>query len=74
MRGLYEVFIVNINDTDDIDVTQVVADSDDKAKMKAWSEMVFEPGVTADVDDYDFFTVKIGGVREGRCKGDSCKT
>jgi hypothetical protein len=74
MRGLYEVFIVNINDTDDIDVTQVVADSDDKAKMKAWSEMVFEPGTTPDVDDYDFFTVKIGGIREGCCKGDSCKT
>ena len=75
MRGLYEVFIVNINDTDDIDVTQVVADSDDKAKMKAWAEMEVAPdvGISPDVDDYDFFTVKIGGVRDGCCKGDSCK-
>ena len=76
MRGLYEVFIVNINDTDDIDVTQVVADSDDKAKMKAWADIEVAPDALSppDVDDYDFFTVKIGGVRDGCCKGDSCKT
>jgi len=69
-KKLYEVFIVNINDNDDMSIYQVVADSEDKAKMKAWAETVVEG---KNVDDYDFFTVQIGLVREGCCKGDTCK-
>jgi hypothetical protein len=73
-KKLYEVFIVNINDADDIEVTQVVADSEDKAKMKAWAEMEVSPDALTppNVDDYDFFTVDIGRVRESCCKPDSC--
>jgi len=60
MRTLYEVYAVNINNVDEIEVTQVVADSQDKAKMKALGEIDMEG---KDLDDFDFFTKEIGQVR-----------
>ena len=68
-RTLYEVYVVNIEDVEDVVVDQVVADSTDKAKMRAWAAMV-TPEI-GDVDKYDFFTKEIGPVREAKC-GSTC--
>jgi hypothetical protein len=68
-RTLYEVFIVDTRTEEVIDVTQVVSDSEDKAKMKAFSGIEWGDTIPADVDLLDFFAVEIGGVRKAP---DSC--
>ena len=60
-RTLYEVFVVNINDTQDIVVKQIVSESDTKAKMKVATMIDLEG---KNIDDMDFFAVEIGRVRE----------
>ena len=68
-RTLYEVFTVNVLTGEVIDVEQVVAESDDKAKMKAMNNIEWGDDTPADVDDLDFFAVEIGRVRNAP---DSC--
>ena len=60
VRFLFEVYAVNINDVEDIEVAQVVAESPAKAQMKALAEIDM---TNKDIDDWDFFTKEIGSVR-----------